>query len=203
VRFVSDTPPAALVSRLAKVYLDNGSAIAPVVRALFTSAEFAASVGAKVRTPFEDVVATLRVLGLGVERVDPTANPTGIAGVQALYWMLDSVGQAPLHWLLSGQLVRWNNHICLAAGWWPTQLTRPASLVRHLVPVLPSTYGGLVDALCRRLLGTPMSSGHAATLLTFLGKQAGSGLTASDEAVGWKFPNLVALVLDSPYFLVR
>lgn len=37
VRFVSDRPPAALVDRLARVYLDHETAIVPVLRALFSS----------------------------------------------------------------------------------------------------------------------------------------------------------------------
>src|SRR4051794_16182738 len=60
VRFVADDPPAALVARLAQVYLEQDTAIVPVLRALFTSAEFAASAGRKTRTPFEDLAATIR-----------------------------------------------------------------------------------------------------------------------------------------------
>ena len=41
--------------------------IVPVLRALFATPEFAASVGQKTRRPFEDLVATLRALGIGPE----------------------------------------------------------------------------------------------------------------------------------------
>ncbi|MGZ5399336.1 MAG: DUF1800 domain-containing protein, partial [Nocardioides sp.] len=51
VKFVRDDPPQALVDRLAKVYLDNGTAIRPVLRALVASAEFRASDGLKIRNP--------------------------------------------------------------------------------------------------------------------------------------------------------
>jgi uncharacterized protein (DUF1800 family) len=61
-RFVADSPPDALVARLARIYLDHDTQIVPVLRALFTSPEFAASAGQKVRRPFERVAATLRVL---------------------------------------------------------------------------------------------------------------------------------------------
>ena len=40
VKFVSDDPPQALVDRLAQVYLDNDTAIKPVLRALVDSPEF-------------------------------------------------------------------------------------------------------------------------------------------------------------------
>ncbi|HYF74321.1 MAG TPA: DUF1800 domain-containing protein, partial [Nocardioides sp.] len=51
VKFVSDDPPAELVERLAKVYLDHDTAIPPVLRALVASSAFTSAVGAKVRDP--------------------------------------------------------------------------------------------------------------------------------------------------------
>jgi uncharacterized protein (DUF1800 family) len=210
VRFVADEPPASLVTKLAKVYLDNGSAIAPVLRALFTSPEFAASVGTKIRTPFEDIVATVRVLGHRPEAA-------GTKGIEALYWVAHSAGQAPLSWVPpngfpdvasawaspSGQLIRWNAHLNIAAGWWPTQLTRPANPVTDLVGALPATYGGLVDALANRFFGRTLLGEHTAALTAFYGKTPASALKNTDGAVGWAFPYLVALMLNSPYFAVR
>ncbi len=217
VRFVADQPPATLVTKLAKVYLDNRTAIAPVLRALFTSPEFAASVGAKVRTPFEDVVATVRTLGYGPEQVVAGSNPTGTKALQGLYWMLDGAGQAPMSWAPpngfpdvaaawaspSGQLTRWNIHLNVAAGWWPNQLVRPANLATDLVGTLPATYGGLVDALAQRLFGRTLRAEHTAALTAFYGKTPATALKARDGAVGWALPYLVALMLNSPYFAVR
>ncbi len=62
-RFVSDTPPAALVDAAAEVYLQNDTALVPTVRHILRSDEFAASAGQKMRRPFEHVVAALRALG--------------------------------------------------------------------------------------------------------------------------------------------
>ena len=62
IRFVGDYPPAALVDRLAQVYLDSGTDIRPVLRALVASAEFQQSAGQKVRPPVDDLVATCRAL---------------------------------------------------------------------------------------------------------------------------------------------
>ena len=216
VRFVSDTPPATLVAKLAKVYLDNRTAIAPVLRALFTSPEFAASAGAKTRTPLEDVVATVRVLGYGPEQVTDD-NKTGVRAIQALYWMVDEAGQAPMAWAPpngypdvatawaspSGHLIRWNAHLNITAGWWPNQLVRPANLAAELVGTLPTTYAGLIDALASRFFGRTLKAEHTAALATFCGKTPASPLKAGDAAVGWVLPYLVALMLNSPYFAVR
>ncbi|MGW4943299.1 DUF1800 domain-containing protein [Actinoplanes sp. NPDC004185] len=209
LRFVADEAPATLVAKLAKVYLDNDTAIVPVLRALFTSPEFAASIGQKVRTPFEDLAATVRTLGLGPET-------SGVKALDALYNNLVNAGNAPFRWSPpngfpdvaaawaspSAFLMRCNGHLNLAAGWYPKQLTRPADLLTSLVPVLPQTYGGLVDALARRLVGTPLPADHVAAVLSVAGKLPTSSLT-SKESVAGSLPYLIALVLDSPSFQLR
>ncbi|BCJ40189.1 hypothetical protein GCM10010168_30470 [Actinoplanes ianthinogenes] len=207
VRFVADEPPAALVTRLAKVYLDNGTAIVPVLRALFTSAEFAAAAGQKVRTPFEDLVAAVRALGLKPEK-------DGTKGLSSLYDILVAAGNAPLRWAPpngfpdaaavwaspSAFLMRCNLHLNLAAGWYPKQLTRPADLLKSLVPALPATYGELVDALATRLIGARLPAAHTAAVLSVAGKLPTS---AVDKNVAGHAPYLIALVLDAPSFQLR
>jgi uncharacterized protein (DUF1800 family) len=206
VRFVADDAPAPLIDRLAKVYLDNDTAIVPMLRALFTSAEFAASALRKVRTPFEDLIATIRTLGLGPDR-------SGTKGLDALYGMLVQAGNAPYRWnppngypdvavawaSPSAFLLRCNAHLNLATGWFPAQLTRPADLRKALVPLLPATYGALVDALATRLIGTPLTPAQTAAVLSVAGKLPTSPLTAAADS----FPYLVALVLDAPSFQLR
>jgi uncharacterized protein (DUF1800 family) len=210
VRFVSDEPPPALVARLAQIYLDSGTAIVPVLRALFTAPEFANSVGQKVRTPFEDLTATVRTLGLGPES-------SGVAALDALYNILVGAGNAPLRWAPpngfpdvaaawtspSAFLLRCNSHLNLAAGWYPKQLTRPADMLAALVPVRPATYGGLVDALAKRLIGTSLPAPQVAAVLSVAGKVPTSPLTAKDTSVAGSLPYLIALVLDSPSFQLR
>jgi uncharacterized protein (DUF1800 family) len=210
LRFVADEAPASLVTRLAKVYLDNDTAIEPVLRALFTSAEFAASTGRKVRTPFEDLTAAVRALGLGPET-------SGVKALDALYNNLVNAGNAPLRWSPpngypdvaaawaspSAFLMRCNSHLNLAAGWYPKQLTRPADLLKALVPVLPATYGALVDALARRLIGTSLPAGHVAAVLSVADKLPTSPLTGKDKSLAGNLPYLIALVLDSPSFQLR
>lgn len=210
VRFVADEAPESLVTRLAEVYLDNGTAVAPVLRALFTSAEFAASAGAKQRTPFEDLTASVRALRLG-----PDAS--GTAGLDALYHYLVSTGNAPLRWSppngfpdvaaawssASAFLLRCNMHLNLATGWYPRQLTRPADLLASLVPVLPATYGALVDALAERLIGRPLPAEQTAAVLSVAGKLPTSVLTSADKQLAGSAPYLIALVLDAPSFQLR
>ncbi|KAG1648205.1 hypothetical protein GQR58_030039 [Nymphon striatum] len=55
-RFVADEPPMGLVDRMASIYLANGTAIAPMLRELFTSPEFAENTDTKLRRGFEVVM---------------------------------------------------------------------------------------------------------------------------------------------------
>jgi uncharacterized protein (DUF1800 family) len=211
VRFVADEPPASLVATLAKVYLDNRTAIAPVLKALFTSEEFAKAANAKAKTPLEDIAGTVRILGLG-------PDATGTDGIRALYQILDKAGHGPMRWeppngypdvaaawaSPSGFVVRWNAHLNLAAGWYPKQLTRTTPLLNQLVPgMLPATYGALVETVVKSLIGTAPKPEHTAALTQFFAKKPIDPLKAKDQAVTGKFPHLVALVLDSPMFQVR
>ena len=209
VRFVSDTPPGSLVDRLAATYLAHRTAIVPVLWQLFTSREFAASSGLKVRRPFEDVAATLRILGTGPDR-------SGTAGITALGWMLNEMGQMPLAWPLpdgypdtaagwqsaGGTLARWNAHLSVAAGWWPNTLRRN-ELAALLPSPRPTTHGGLVDALSRRLVQRILPAAHRSAICSFLGVAPGTPLLADSAAVRWRLPEVVALILDSPHHGLR
>jgi uncharacterized protein (DUF1800 family) len=207
VRFVADDAPASLVAELAGIYLDNGTAIAPVLRALFTSPEFAAAAGQKTRTPFEDLAATIRALGLGPEA-------SGTRALDALYNELVDAGNAPYRWSPpngypdvaaawaspSAFLMKCNLHLNLATGWYPSQLTRPTDLLRSLVPVRPATFGAVVDALAVRLTGTKLPPAHTAAALSVAGKLPTSPV---DKSLDGAAAYLIAMVLNSPTFQLR
>jgi len=71
-RFVSDTPPAALVDRAAATFRRTNGNIREVVRTIVTSPEFFASASyrAKVKSPFELVASTMRAM-----QAQPDATP--------------------------------------------------------------------------------------------------------------------------------
>jgi uncharacterized protein (DUF1800 family) len=209
-RFVSDDPPAALVDRLAQTYLDHDTDITPVLRQLFRSKAFKGAQGTKVRRPFEDVVATLRILGIKPDK-------HGTDGLQGLYWMIESLSHAPYAWTqpdgypdvatswtsAGGTLNSWNTHVSLAAHWWPKTLRLPDLKETVLPGHLPDTYGELVDAVAKKLVFRKLAPSHRDAVLTFLGKTGDSPVAKGDAAVTWRLPYLVALILDSPYFRIR
>ena len=97
---------------------------------------------------------------------------------------------------------RWNTHISLAAGW-NSELQLP-DLRKTLLPAkLPKNHGDLIQALAQRLVFRKLSDPHRNALLTFLGRAAADPVTEGSEAVGWRLPYVVALILDSPYHGIR
>lgn len=209
-RFISDTPDEAFVDQLAQVYLDNNTAIKPVLRHLFLSPEFRNSVGQKMRRPYEDVIATLRLLGY---RREPKTQKTGL---RTLHWMVTEIGQAPfawglpdgypddgVSWLSAGStLNRWNRHLSLAAHWGADELPMPP--LRALLPAkLPTTYGSMLDALSKRLVFRTLEDHHKKTILTFLDRRASDPFGRKDADATYRMAPAVALILDSPYHGVR
>ena len=123
VRFVSDTPPPELVERLATSYLDNGTAIVPVLDTLFRSVEFWAAVGQKTRRPLENVTASVRILGVvpdgdPVHSIGRLYNATTDSGHRPLSWPAPN-GYPDVHaaWRSAGNVVAvWNLHRASAIG---------------------------------------------------------------------------------------
>ena len=61
IYFVGDEPPQGLVERMAQTFMQTDGQIAAVLRTLFTSPEFAASLGRKFKDPAHYVVAGVRL----------------------------------------------------------------------------------------------------------------------------------------------
>ena len=137
-RFVSDAPPAALVDAMANAYLAHDTAIVPGPSPAVRVQGVRRPTGEKVSRPMQDVIATLRILGIRRPRTpahrrsrrpvldvdeherrcpwrgcSPTATPT-----YADAWR--SAG---------GTLNRWNTHLSLAAGWYDN--LEPPDLRKH------------------------------------------------------------------------
>jgi uncharacterized protein (DUF1800 family) len=81
-RFVADTPPPALVDRMAKTFLDSDGDIRAVLRTMIYSPEFWSrdSYRAKIKRPFELVASTARALGAEIETPLPLVMWVGRIG---------------------------------------------------------------------------------------------------------------------------
>jgi uncharacterized protein (DUF1800 family) len=115
-RFVADAPPASLLDSTAQVYLANDTQLVPVLRHVFSSPEFAAAGGQKLRRPFELMMATLRALDSEIPG-DPDGRSSRRLGSRLeeqgnepwAWAQPNGVPAAALDWLsTSGMLNRWN-----------------------------------------------------------------------------------------------
>jgi uncharacterized protein (DUF1800 family) len=166
-RFVSDTPPAALVERAAATFSRTNGDIRAVVRTIVTSDEFFSTAAwrAKVKSPFEVVVSALRAMNAPMDPTPRTAAIVARLG-QGLYQH-----QAPNGWPETGDgwintgaiLNRINFGMALAAGSVPgVRLARWTPYAT--LNTLPREQQ--VDGVVRTLLGGDVSPDMRTILLS-------------------------------------
>lgn len=206
IRYVSDNPTPTLIAAVAQAYLKGGTQIIPMLDTIVRSTEFWASRGAKVRRPLENLMATVRVLGLGSGDLAKS--------LPILHWMAGSIGQVPLDWgppngypdvagswRSSGTLVNlWAYHRGLSQNWWVDAFAK-LDLNTLYGAKLPATSGAAVSALCVRVLGSKPPAAHLAALQTFLNEPASTPMSKS--SLRWYLGDLVSLMLDAPQHALR
>jgi uncharacterized protein (DUF1800 family) len=181
-RFVADEPPQALVDRMAATFAATGGDLRAVVETMLTSREFLSEGAwqAKLKSPLEMVLSSVRVLGADV--TDPTALAQRIADLgQPLYGKAEPIGYSTTSdaWSNSaGFLGRINFAGALAAG----QIDGVKVDLAHV---------GNGEAVARRLLGAAVSP---ATLKLLENGSEGTLLSPAGVA---------AVVLASPDFQRR
>jgi hypothetical protein len=118
-RFVSDTPPPTLVDRMAKTFQKSDGDIREVLRAMIYSPEFWSrdAVRAKVKTPFELVVSSVRALGTDVDTPMPLVGWVGRIG-EPLYQCQPPTGYSDKAetWVNTGSLLNRLNFSLALAG---------------------------------------------------------------------------------------
>jgi len=118
-RFVSDTPPPALVQRMAKTFQKSNGDIREVMRTMIYSPEFWSreAYRAKVKTPFELVVSSVRALGTDVDTPLPLVRWVGRIG-EPLYQCQPPTGYSDKAetWVNTGALLNRLNFSLALAG---------------------------------------------------------------------------------------
>jgi uncharacterized protein (DUF1800 family) len=146
-RFVSDTPPASLVERMAKTFESSDGDIRAVLKTMIYSPEFWSreAYRAKIKTPFELVVSTARALGADVDTPMPLVQWTGRIG-EPLYQCQPPTGYADKSeaWVNTGALLNRLNYSLALAG---NKVRGSRSDVRSLLG--PETDGDAKAALNR------------------------------------------------------
>jgi uncharacterized protein (DUF1800 family) len=164
-RFVSDTPPAALVQRAADRFTRTGGDIRETLRVIVTSPEFfaASAYRAKVKSPFELVSSTLRAMN-----ASPDATPRVVQLVTRLGQPIfghqapngyPETGEA---WMNTGSILnRINFGLAVAADrvpgvrladWPATKTLASQSRAAQVDGVIRELLGGAVSADTRQVL---------------------------------------------------
>ena len=118
-RFVSDDPPPALVERMARTFQRSDGDIREVMRTMIYSPEFwtRQAYRAKIKTPFELVVSSVRALGTDVDTPMPLVQWVARIG-QPLYQCQPPTGYSDKAeaWVNTGALLNRLNFSLALAG---------------------------------------------------------------------------------------
>ncbi len=211
--FSSEKPSSAHVDAVAKAYLANGTSIKPTLRALVSHPGFQSAPLGKVRTPMEDYIATLRALGIAMNR---PSNDESFAN--AMYWHYSGTDNAPYEWHapdgypITGAawssagrvLTSFRLHRDLASRWWPTFDAVFPDPVSMLPVTMPATLQAVVTNIGLNLLGQKPDAGTCAAVSALVGIPLSRTVTRADLLSDyWTFRRLLVALLDSPIHLHR
>lgn len=206
-QFIADDVPPGLIERLASTYLAHDTAIRPVLRELIRSVEFKSAVDQKLRDGDEDVLATYRLLGVQVQQ--PTTDESV---ANAMHWRVAALGLAPWTWprpdgqpvdarswssptrALASMALHWN----VASSWPQREVTYRSP--QAWLPRSSMDLRDLVDHLSRLLLHRPSTAALLRSCCEAVELEPSTPVSARSDLFAWRWPRLVAAILDSPAF---
>ncbi|CAB4709890.1 MAG: DUF1800 family protein [Actinobacteria bacterium] len=210
-KFVSDSPAPALVDELAQVYLRADTRIVPVLQALVRSPQVRGSVGAKLRDPNEDVLASFRAMQVSVEQPVDTNSATAVmVSSTGSLGLVTSTWPRPDGAPLSNEA--WSSPLRALASvglhWSLANRSRPTAQVVHRdplswLPPLPASFREVVDHVSRTLLYRPATSALVGTCVLATGVTPDTEITADHPFVVSGIPRLLAALLDTPEHYAR
>lgn len=224
-RFVSDTPPQALVDSAATVFRANWQQpdqIARTLRHILLSDAFIHSWGMKNRRPFELVAAALRATGSDwTPRVADSKS-------DEVFWRMGFTGHSPYEWPAPNGYpdngLAWSGSNSYAMAWkllnW---ISETSDNTIPMAPILAITRSGvsnwtannLVDFWCQRILGHLPTAARRQTLVGFMAQNGDPATYVITDTDAWaasdpkrhynqqRLRSLVALILMSPEFMSR
>jgi len=206
-RFVSDTPPPALVARVAGTYMSTGGDISAMLRTIVESPEFFSEEAyrAKIKKPFEFVASAVRALGGTTDARGGMALARASAEIgEPLYQAQPPTGYADRGevWVNAGALLaRMNFALGLASGRYPHVTVALPALVAGADPGSPSA---VLDRLLASIVADEPAPATRAVLTAQLGEPQITRLSPDDRGpANTDVAKLAALVIGSPEFQRR
>ncbi len=165
IRFVSDTPPDALVERAAQTFLKTDGNIREVVRTIVTSPEFFSRTAyrSKLKSPFELVASALRAIGAQPDTTMRSAQMVGFLGAPIFgHQAPNGWPETGESWMNSGAILnRINFGVTVAAGrmpgaalaqWSETERLTGATRDQQVDAVILAFFGGHASPDTRQIL---------------------------------------------------
>jgi len=206
-RFVSDTPPPALVDRVAAAYTESAGDIPAMLRGIFASREFHGEDASltKIKKPFEFVASAVRALGGRIDAQGGLALARASAEIgEPLYLAQPPTGYADRAevWVNSGALLaRMNFALALVSGRYSHVTVDLAPLVAGSDPRSPAD---VLDRLLAAIVGDQARPATRAVLAAQLADPQITRLSADDRGpASTDVAKLAALVIGSPEFQRR
>ncbi len=206
-RFVSDTPPPALVARVAGTYASTGGDIPAMLRTIFESPEFSSedAYRAKIKKPFEFVASAVRALGGSTDAQGGMALARASAEIgEPLYQAQPPTGYADRGevWVNAGALLaRMNFALGLASGRYPHVSVELLALVAGADPRAPAA---VLDRLLASIVADQAGPETRAVLTAQLSEPQITRLSPDDRGpANTDVAKLAALVIGSPEFQRR
>lgn len=194
-RFVSDTPPDALVQRAADAFLKNDGDMRKVMSVILHSDEFKNSFALKIKRPFELVVSTLRATDAQLEETTAVSGALRAMG-QGLFQHVTPDGYPDLgsEWINTGALLaRWNIALLAARN------QVPKGKIDYKAPTTGKTIktnSDAVDFWTNYFLHRTIPDADRQKIIDTFGKANANFDVA-------RLPELVGLILASPHFQYR
>jgi uncharacterized protein (DUF1800 family) len=204
-RFVSDNPPEALIARMAETFHKSDGNIREVLRTMFRSEEFWSkdAYRAKVKTPLEFVVSSLRATGADVQRPRGLIETLDRMGMP-LYGCQPPTGYSMREesWVNSSALLsRMNYALALTASRLQGVSLSPDQLLGSDVNLSdPATVQARVESA---VLHGDVSAQTHATIAAKLDDPQITGRKLDDTARPVNSGALIGLMLGSPEFQRR
>lgn len=201
-RFVSDTPPESLVTRVAEVYAETDGDIPSMLRTILTSAEFLASADEKLKRPLDYIAAAIRALAPQLDHyngADPVASLQVLGQVPFEWPTPDGYPDTAEHWLSAmGLAERWEFALQLAENK-PNGISHADELVGDAL-----TANTLVDRLADRIIHRPLSAEDRQALVAAVVENSyGPDDVLPTDWLSTKAGFVASSLLGSPYFLTR
>ncbi len=204
MRFVSDTPPDALVDRMAQTFLKTDGDIREVLRTMYDSPGFWAptTVRAKVKTPLEFIASAVRATGADVTNAQPLVQTLNQMGMP-LYGAQPPTGYSMKAetWVNSAALLnRMNFALRFTSGRMPGVQFAPDKVLGGDNPTDPSA---AIARLEQALLSGQVSQQTHDTILKQMNDPQVTGRMLDDPNRPVNVGVIAGLILGSPEFQRR